>query len=185
MLKEIGTKKLETPRLILRRFIIDDVEGMYNNWASDSETCKMLSWDAYKNKEEVFSVINSWIKEYEDPFSYNWIVELKESGEVIGNICDIKCDLTHETCELGYCYGSKYWGNGYASEALRATIEFLIQEVGFRLIEAKHISENPASGKVMEKAGMKKDGVLRSRRINKYTKKINDLIVYSILKEEL
>ncbi len=145
----------------------------------------MLSWDAYKNNEDAFQMINDWIKEYDSPFSYNWIVELKETGEVIGNICDIKSDVTHETCEVGYCYGSKYWGNGYASEALRGVIEFLIKEVGFRLVEAKHASENPASGKVMEKAGMKQDAILRARRINKYTKRINDLIMYSILKEEL
>ena len=185
MLKELGTQRIETERLILRKFVIEDAEGMFNNWASDTETCKMLSWDAYKNKEEAFLIINNWIKEYESPFRYNWIVELKETGEVIGNICNIKCYVTHETCEVGYCYGSKYWGNGYASEALRAVIEFLIKEVGFRLVEAKHASENPASGKVMEKAGMKQDAVLRARRINKYTKRINDLIMYSILKEEL
>ena len=185
MLKDIGMKRIETSRLILRKFEIDDAEGMFNNWASDKETCKMLSWDAYKNKEDVSLKISSWIKEYENKFRYNWIVELKETGEVIGNILDIKCDVINETCEVGYCYGSKYWGKGYASEALRAVIEFLILEVGCRLVEAKHASENPASGRVMEKAGMKKDAILRARRINKYTKNINDLIMYSILKEEL
>ena len=53
------------------------------------------------------------------------------------------------------------------------------------MVEAKHQSLNPASGKVMEKAGMKKDAVLRQRRINKITKQINDLVVYSITKEDL
>ena len=53
------------------------------------------------------------------------------------------------------------------------------------MVEARHISGNPASGRVMEKAGMHLDAVLRDRRVNKYTKERNDSIVYSITQEEL
>ncbi len=185
MLKEIGTKKIETDRLILRKFRLDDVDGMYNNWGSDAETSRTLAWDVHENKEVTLSIISDWIKRYESPFSFNWVVELKETEEVIGSISTVKCMVKDETCEIGYCYGSKYWNNGYASEALRAVLEYLLKEVGFRLVEAIHISENPASGKVMEKAGMKKETILRSRRINKDTKNVNDQIIYSIMKEEL
>jgi ribosomal-protein-alanine N-acetyltransferase len=185
MLREIGTQKIETERLILRKFTPGDAEGMYHNWATDYETCKTLSWSVHENKDVTLSVINNWIQQYENPFYYNWVAEIKDTREIIGNISVVKCKPKDEVCEIGYCYGSKYWGKGYASEALRAVIEFLINDVGFRLIEAKHISENPASGRVMEKAGMKRDAVLRSRRINKYTKNVNDLIVYSVVKDEL
>ena len=76
-------------------------------------------------------------------------------------------------------------GNGYATEALRAVIEYLLKECDFYLVEARHISENPASGRVMEKAGMHKDAVLRDRRINKHTGERNDAIICSMTKEEL
>ncbi|MCL2860260.1 MAG: GNAT family N-acetyltransferase [Oscillospiraceae bacterium] len=185
MLKEIGMKEIETGRLILRKFTLDDVDGMYNNWASDFETSKMLDWDVHENREVTLSVISNWIKEYEKLFYFNWVVELKENGEIIGNIEIRRCKLRDEICEIGYCYGSKYWNNGYASEALRAVIQFLINEVGVRIVEAKYISGNPASGKVMEKAGMKKDAVLRARVINKNTGDVNDFVIYSIMKEEL
>lgn len=185
MLKETGTKTIETERLRLRKFTLDDVDNMYDNWASDPETSKMMPWDVHETKDVTKKVVTSWIEEYEDPFKYNWIVELKENNEPIGSITVVKVSNRDETCEIGYCYGPKYWGNGYATEALRAVIEYLINDVGFRLVEAKHISDNPASGRVMQKAGMKKDTVLRLRAINKSTKEVNDLIIYSIIKEEL
>ena len=71
--------------------------------------------------------------------------------------------------EIGYYYGIKFWNNGFLSKTLRKAIEYLFLEVEVRLVEAKHISCNPASGKAMQKAGMIKDIVLRDRRSNKYT----------------
>lgn len=179
-----NTKTLESDRLTLRKFKIEDADGMYNNWASDAECCKYLSWNVHKDIEETTSIIESWIKGYENG-CYNWIVELKDTHEAIGSISVISANEKHSTAELGYCYGSKYWGNGYATEALRTVIEYLLNECNFYLIEARHISGNSASGRVMEKAGMHKDAVLRDRRINKYTGERNDSIIYSIIKDEL
>lgn len=183
-MNDVGTIRLETDRLILRRFEINDVDGMFYNWATDSLTCRYLSWDIHDNIEFTMSIITSWINEY-DNGSYNWVVELKDTNEIIGSISAVKINKKHSNVELGYCYGSKYWGKGYASEALRCVIEFFLNVCNIHLVEAFHISGNPASGRVMEKAGMKKDAILRDRRVNKYTKELNDLIVYSIKKDEL
>ncbi len=183
-MKNVETKTLFTDRLILRKFKIEDAPGMYNNWATDPECCKFLSWDVHKNIEETKSVIQSWINEYEKG-SYNWIVELKDTHEVIGSISAITISKKHSTAELGYCYGSKFWNQGYATEALRAVTEYLLTECDLYLIEARHISGNPASGKVMLKARMHQDAILKNRRINKYTKERNDSIIYSITKEDL
>lgn len=177
-------KILETDRLILRKFSIEDAEGMYNNWATDSETCKFLSWDVHKNIEETKEVINKWISKYEKG-SYNWIVELKDNHEVIGSICDNGFSIKNQTIDIAYCYGSKYWKKGYATEALRKVIEYLLIEKDFYLVSANHRSSNPASGRVMEKAGMKKEATLRDRRYNAETNKRYDMIIYSITKNEL
>ncbi len=69
-----------------------------------------------------------------------WVVEIKNTHEIIGSISVMTALEKHSTCELGYCYGSKYWGNGYATEALRAVIEYLLKECDFYLVEARHIS---------------------------------------------
>lgn len=179
-----NTKMLYTDRLILRKFTIDDVQGMYDNWAIDELCCRYLSWNVHNSIDFTKDTIMKWINEYQNG-SYNWIVELKENHEVIGNISVVHLDKKSLTAEIGYCYGSKYWGNGYATDALRKVIEYLLIEEGIYLVEAKHISGNPASGKVMKKAGMHFDGILRDRRINKYTNERNDLVIYSIRKDEL
>ncbi len=177
-------KELETDRLILRKFKITDADDMYYNWASDPECNKFLSWNLHENVDITKSVIQKWIDEYENG-SYNWVVELKDTHEIIGSIAAHNFSEKHSNCEIGYCYGSKYWGNGYATEALSSVIDFFLNDCNLHLVEARHISGNPASGRVMEKAGMHKDAVLRERRINKYTNELNDLVVYSITKSDL
>lgn len=178
-----NTKTLETERLILRKFTLDDAEGVYNNWATDPNTNKFLSWSIHKDVNETKEVISNWIKEYEKG-SYNWIVELKDTHEVIGSICEQGKSLKHKTISLGYNYGSKYWNKGYATEALRRVIEYLLKEQDFYLVEANHRSSNPASGRVMQKAGMKYDGTLRDRRLDVDGTR-RDMLYYSITKNEL
>ena len=81
------------------------------------------------------------------------------------------------TAEVGYCYGSKFCGNVYGTEALRMVIEYLLNECNFYLIETRHISGNSASERIMEKAGMAKDTNLKDRTINRYTGERNDYII--------
>ena len=178
-----NTKTLETERLILRKFTIEDAEGMFNNWATDSLVNKFLAWPLHKSVDETKEVISKWISNYENG-SYNWIVEMKDTHEVIGSICEEGKSIKNNPISLGYCYGSKYWNKGYASEVLRRVIEYLLLEQDFYLVEANHRSSNPASGRVMQKAGMKYDGTLRERKINKDETR-SDVIYYSIKKEEL
>ncbi len=78
-------KDLETERLILRKFKIDDAEAMFNNWASDKETTKFVSFNPHENVDETRMIISNWINEYENG-NYNWVVEIKDKREIIGNI---------------------------------------------------------------------------------------------------
>lgn len=183
-MKNIGTKMLETDRLILRKFNINDAEGMYNNWASDENVTKYVSFNPHKDVEETKSILNEWVNDYNNG-SYNWVLELKTTHEIIGNISVIEISNKHHNCEIGYVIGSKYWGNGYASEGVKKVLDFLLLECEFHLVEAKHHASNPASGRVMEKARMKKEAVLRERRINKIKEGYDDLVIYSIIKEDL
>ena len=182
-MNDVGTITLETERLILRRFELEDAEQMYNNWATDPLCNRYLSWELHKSVEETRSFIQKCIEDY-DQGSYKWVVELKDTKELIGSISAVHISKKDLNCEIGYCYGSKYWGNGYGTEALKRVIEFFLNDCNLYLIEARHISGNPASGRVMEKAGMKKEAVLKDRCINKDTKELNDAIIYSITKND-
>ncbi len=180
-MKDIGTNLIETDRLILRRFVISDAVKVYNGWTSDENTSKYVSWDAHKNVDETMKVVSNWIKEYESD-SYNWVVEIKETKELIGNISVISVSKKHHNCEVGYCYGSKYWNKGFATEALKAVINYMLNECEMHIVEAKHYSTNPASGRVMEKAKMIKEAILKERRYNETDNSYIDLICYYIKK---
>lgn len=184
-MNHLGTRILTTNKLILRKFVLDDAHQMFNNWGKDELTSRHLSWKAHSNEEETKEILEIWLNDYNKSDTYNWVVELKETNEIIGSIMVVRKQDKFQICEIGYNYGSKYWGNGYATEALKEVCRYLLEEVGYRLVEAQYISGNPASGKVMEKAGMKKDGVLRQRREDQITGEVYDLISYSIVKGEL
>lgn len=182
-MKLLGTKTLETDRLILRKINKDDIQNIYNNWTSDKLTCRYLSWDVHESVGDTEKVVLGWIRAYYEN-AFNWGVELKDSHELIANITVNAMNVKHGYAEIGYCYGSKFWGNGYATEALRKVLYYLLFDCDFRIIQLSHLSGNPASGRVMQKAGMVYDATLGKRRINKNTKEVNDVVIYSITKED-
>lgn len=184
-MKELGTQTIETERLILRKFRIEDAQAMYDNWACDPRTSRYVPWGVHENVEVTKEILNEWINSYAVPFTFNWVVELKTDSIIIGSITGVKVDKENKICEIGYCYGPNFWEKGYGTEALKGVINYLFNEVGFRLLEAKHLASNPASGRIMEKAGMQKDGILRERIIDKMTKEPTDIVYYSITKVEI
>ena len=123
-----------------------------------------------------------WVSQYSNEYTYRWIVLLKDTKEIIGMIDAIRMDLQYMTVEVGYCFGSKYWGKGYATERLKVVIDYLHAE-GFPVVYAEHFKSNLASGKVMEKAGMKYEATLKSRVVNKGGKR-EDVLVYSSIRED-
>ena len=180
----IGPKNLETERLILRKVKKEDALDAYKNWCSSDAVSKYVMWDKHENVEITKELYEIWEKEYENLDTFRWIVELKDTHEVIGTI-DVmgKKYFKYDVCEIGYCYGEKFWNKGYATQSLKAVIKYLFEEIGFEVVYAMHMSNNPGSGRVMEKSGMKKEGVLRGRMLDKDGIR-NDLISYSITKEE-
>ena len=185
MVNNIGTNTIETERLVLRRFKLDDYKDFYREIGSDEEVSKYVEWDKHKDESVTKELLENWVKEYEEDYTFRWCVTLKDSGELIGSIDCVHKKVKYCVCEIGYVYGSKYWGKGYATEALKAVIDYLFNEANFHTIVAMHMANNPASGKVMQKAGMKYEGTLRDRIIDKTTKEYDDILSYSISKEDI
>ena len=87
MLQHKGTQLLETPRLILRRFTMDDAQAMYENWASDPEVTKFLTWPTHGSVEVTENVLKSWVDGYGQDDFYQWAIAPKEVGNApIGSI---------------------------------------------------------------------------------------------------
>lgn len=156
----IGTKTLETSRLILRQFRKDDVNAMFENWASDDEVTRYLMWPAHKSIEVSEMYIDSLIKGYDKFDNYNWGIELKEIGQVIGGIGAVRLDENVESVHIGYCVGRPWWNKGITSEAFDEVIRFFMDEVKVNRIESRHDPRNIYSGKVMEKCGLLYEGTL-------------------------
>ena len=182
MLTHKGTQTLETPRLILRRAELSDAAAMYRNWASNPEVTKFLTWPAYSSQDTAAERLQIWQDGYASPETYQWMIVPKDLGETIGTISVVELDNRIEKAEIGYCIGSPWWHRGYTSEALRAVLDYLFAEVGFRRIAARHDTNNPHSGAVMQKCGMHYEGTLRQAGWN--NQGVCDESYYSLLREE-
>lgn len=182
MMKHMGTVKIETNRLILRRFTMKDVNAMYRNWASEKEVTKYLTWPAHTSVDVTHGILERWTSQYKEPDYYNWAIELKEIGEPVGNIAAGKLDDEKASAFLGWCLGTRWWRQGIMPEAGRAVLQFLICEVGYNRIAAKHDIENTRSGRVMLKIGMTREGTFRAS--GKNNRGIVDEVYYSILRDE-
>ena len=161
-MNKAGTQRIETDRLILRRFRSEDAEDMYANWASDPEVTRFLTWPAHSSVDVTKALLEDWIPRYEDGGYFNWAMEYKDTGKVIGNISVVRLIESIDAAEMGYCMSRAYWGQGLMPEALSAVMDHLFDVVGLNRVAACHDANNPKSGRVMEKAGMKLEGILRA-----------------------
>ena len=178
-----GTQRLETGRLILRRYVNADAAAMYKNWASDQEVTRFLTWPTHPNQEVSGRVIEDWVNQYSDDSYYHWAIILKDNGEEpIGDIAVVSLKENVSMAHVGYCIGRNWWHQGITSEALKAVMEFLFDVVAVNRIEARHDPRNPNSGGVVEKCGMKYEGTLHSSDWN--NQGICDACYYALLKSE-
>lgn len=182
-MNKAGTRTIKTERLILRRFTIRDAEGMYHNWASDPAVTEFLTWPTHTSVDVTKDLLTAWISHYEEGDYFNWVLEYKETGAVIGNISVVHLREEISACEIGYCMGKAYWGKGIMPEALRAVIDYLFKEADMNRICACHDVNNPKSGRVMDKAGMKVEGTLRAA--SKNNKGICNVTYHSIIRSDL
>ena len=153
-IKHISSPILTSKRLILRPFIIDDARALFS-WASDPEVTRYLRFETHETIQESQRIINLWMKSAERPPFFHWAMERREDLVVIGSI-GIEITSMHDNRgELGYCLTRSAWNQGYATEALRCVLDFGFNVAMFHRLEACHSTNNPASGRVMEKAGMR------------------------------
>ena len=156
--------KMETERLILRRYEEKDLEAFYEI-IHDKRLQKYIFFPDL-TKDEELEYIRNCINEVETSKLEKWSIVLKENKETIGNISVNTVNKKHNYCNVGYVIRYNYWGNGYTAEALKKVSDYLL-ESGYYLVECTCNELNIQSSRVMEKAGFKKDGCIPNRRLNK------------------
>jgi RimJ/RimL family protein N-acetyltransferase len=158
---------LQTPRLTLRPYRLADTADLVRLAGTREVAAMTLRIPHPYTEHDAVEFITSCRADFELGRSARFAIALRESGEF---------------CELGYWLGVPYWGKGYATEASQEILRFGFETLKLRRIYASYVTENPASGRVLEKIGMRYEGILRSH-ICKWDV-FHDLVFYGILHDE-
>ncbi|RKX32096.1 MAG: GNAT family N-acetyltransferase [Verrucomicrobia bacterium] len=157
MIRHLPT--LATERLNLRPFTLADAEFVRE--LAGAPAIYATTQNIPHPYEE--GMAEKWIATHASNFyegrGVQLAITLKEAGRLVGAIA-LTARPAHKRAELGYWIGLPYWGNGYCTEAAREVIRYGFETLGLHKINAHHLSENPASGRVMEKAGMSREGIM-------------------------
>jgi len=177
----MGQPVFETERLVLRPFTLDDAPDVAR-LAGDpliADTTAKLP-HPYENKHA-----ESWIGTHAEGFEKGTLLNVaitdREDGVLYGTT-GLSIRTEHRRAELGYWVGVPHWGNGYATEASRALVDWAFSDGNLNRVMARHMARNPASGRVMEKLGMRLEGTLR-RHVSRGDD-FDDIVIYSILASE-
>ncbi len=172
---------LATARLVLGPHREDDAERLHR-WETDAEIVAMMS-DGYTpmTLDDARKEIERWTSA--EQIAGRFAIRLAETSEYLGFVHLGEIERDHGRCKLGYLIGEKaLWGRGYATEAVRAVVGHAFGPLGLRRIQAGAYATNPASIRVLEKTGFRREGVLRSsvRRGDVFI----DEIVFGLLSDE-
>jgi [ribosomal protein S5]-alanine N-acetyltransferase len=149
---------LESSRLRLRRLVEDDAEAVFAAYAQDPEVTKYLVWRRTGNLEDTRHALRSATEAWDEGKAFNWVVLRKKDDRLLGMV-GVRVD-GHKV-ELGYVLAREFWRQGYMTEAVRAVVSWAIKEEDVYRVWAVCDIENLASARVMEKAGMQREGILR------------------------
>jgi ribosomal-protein-alanine N-acetyltransferase len=180
LVKSLQIPKITTARLTLRPFQLSDAKEVQRQAGHP----KVAATTATIPHPYPDGAAEDWISKHQSWFekgqAVDWAIEFNEDQKLIGCI-SLGINKANFRAELGYWIGEEHWNRGYCSEAVRAAIEYAFTETQLNKITSRHMFENPASGKVMENAGMVKEGFLRQDFFK--DGRFVDMVVYGLLKE--
>jgi RimJ/RimL family protein N-acetyltransferase len=172
---------IQTGRLKIRPFTLDDVATVSRLAGErDIASTTILIPHPYAQVDA-----ENWIKTHEAAFAAAHSMDLavcdRAAGQVLGAI-GLVFQPQHDRAELGYWIGKPYWGRGYATEAGSAVLAYAFTTLRYHRVGAYHFTRNPASGRVLQKIGMRHEGVWRGHM--KKWGVYEDCEVYGILRAE-
>lgn len=148
---------------MLRPLTEADAEAVFNHWASDPDVARFVCWRPHRNLSDTRDYITWTLERWSSGSAYDYGVELRESGTLIGSIA---IRISGFQAKLGYNFGKAFWNRGYATEAVICLTGWALAQPSIYRVVALHDAENPVSGAVLKKAGFVREGLLRRRAVH-------------------
>ena len=143
---------------MLRPIREEDSEVIFTKWAKEPEITKYMTWRPHQSIQETKQHVSSFIDGWSEN-DYTWIIEVKETGEVIGSFA---ARQKQHKVDIGYLIIKSEWGNGYMTEVMVSAFNEIFKDKSVQRIWAVCDIENIGSKRVMEKSGMEYEGLLKS-----------------------
>jgi len=155
--------QLDLGDFVLRKPELKDAEAIFRNYTQDAEVTRYLVWKPHRSLEDSQKWIHHCIQTFDVETNLTLVIVGKATDEAIGMI---GAKVTGHQAAIGYVLAKPYWGKGIMTQALRALVKELLSRPAVFRVYALHDLENPASGRVMDKAGMVYEGVLKRAAIH-------------------
>ena len=170
----------ETERLVLRVPRPSDARAIFEGYARDAEVVRYLIWRPHENLRETQQFLETCARGWAAGDDFPWAVTLKPGGELIG-MTGLR--LREFKADVGYALARRWWGRGYAVEALRPLVDWALAQPGIHRVWALCDVENAASARVLEKVGMTREGLLRRYSMHpNVSDEPRDSYCYSVVK---
>jgi len=173
-------ERIQTERLILRKPRLDDAPVIFEAYAQDPEVTRYLVWRPHTNIQETEQFLSACEELWKTGKDFAYAVTIKENQTLIGMFGLHPMNLK---VEVGYGLARPHWGKGYMTEALRAMIEWAFAQLSIFRVQAICDVENIGSARVMEKAGMTREGLLQRYVLHpNISDEPRDVYLYAIVK---
>jgi [ribosomal protein S5]-alanine N-acetyltransferase len=150
--------RLETPRLFLRQPTPDDAASIYAGYARDPEVTRYVIWQPHPDLDTTRAFVQGCVEAWGQGTRFPWVITTRSPEQLIGMI---ELRIAGHRADLGYVLARPHWGRGLATEAVRAVVGWALDQPEIHRVWAVCDVENVASARVLEKAGMQREGILR------------------------
>ena len=173
---------LTSERLLLRPPSVEDAGAIYEGYARDPEVARFVIWTPHRSIRDTQEFLKHFVALVDGDESFPWVITLAADGSVIGAM---HLRVHPPWTEFGFNIERSHWNRGFGTEAVRAVIAFGLALQGIERVQATCHVENHASARVMEKAGMRWEGVLRRYLVfPNLGERAQDVCMYSVTRDD-
>jgi RimJ/RimL family protein N-acetyltransferase len=174
-------EKITTNRLFLRKPMMEDASLIFELYAQDQKVTRFLTFEPHQSIKDTTSFLERCLNNWKNDRSFPWTIIRRKDKQLIGMIEIV--NIEESGVQLGYVLAKKFWGNGYMTESLKSIIDWALNQNDIYRVWAVCDIDNTASARVMSKAGMQKEGILRCWvKLPYFGDKPRDCFSYSIVK---